>query len=272
MTDNLANMIFTGQEENTNVSGEMLSVDKVETTENIGVTATLVEEPVETVAPVDVLDFTNINFYEWFEKYSSDLMNVRHVKMSCRGLDVNETMAFLIPHPDGGVLGGKDAVTNEEVSIPRQKLIIKEYADKHLLPDMHPLNIKFFSNDNFIVDYLTPDQSIYLSIYFRKKQAFYVFSKMITDKLIPYHIAKYDIAKKGGNFEACNIVENVFDAVLTNQQKESLGILYNQISKVVVNMATKKDVLDWMVERKASVMDIHHLLVIDNFIITLMSM
>lgn len=276
MTDDLKSMIYSNDTENNASNEEVMSTEKVVDPIEIVVTPSN-DEPISENVMENVIsiEFNNINFYDWFCKYSTTFQNIRHVKMSCRGLNTIDTMAFLIPHPNGGVISEKVLVDDVEsiVEYPRQKLIVKEEADIHLIPDLQPSELQFFNNDNFICHWDFPE-AVQLSVYFRKKQAFYVFQKRIADLLIPYSIKKYDIRLKGFSSIHCPI-DNIMSTLqqeLTASQKESAIIMYSQISKVIGGFNRVADIVRWLLERKSKVSDIHHLLVIDHMIMNIINL
>ncbi len=270
MTDNLKEMIYDNQDENTE-SEEIMSTEKVE--EHIEITVTPTEEKIENTEVVSKINnmFNTINFYDWFIKYSTHLTNIRHVKLSCKGLNATDTIVFLIPHSSGENIPEQVLVDGVETTVnyPRQKLIVKEDANSHMIPDIEPCAIQFFNADNFICHWNLSDNN-HLSVYFRKKQAFYVFLKMTNDLLIPYKVEKYDTKLKQFSMVDLECDLNL-QSTLSNTTKESTMILYQQIQKYISEFNTKEDIIKWFLERKKTVEDIHHLLVIDNLIISIIN-
>jgi len=267
MTDNLKEMIYTNQDENIE-SEEIMSTEKVE--EKIEITVTPVEENEKEKIENDV-KITNINFYDWFMKYSAHCGNIRHVKLACKGLNATDTIVFLIPHPSGETMPEKVLVDGVEtmVKYPRQKLIVKEDTNSHMMPDIQPYLMQFFNNDNFICHWNLSDDN-YLSIYFRKKQAFYISMKRVNDLLIPYDVKKYDTKLK--EFSLIKLESDLdLQKELSNVAKENIIILYPQVQKVITEFNTKLDAIKWFFERKRTVEDIHHLLVIDNLLISILN-
>jgi hypothetical protein len=263
MVDNLSKMIFdtreTGDASNADL---MLSIEKVidvdsQTTPGVTVTATQVKVP-KTKSKM-TYEYTTIPFPEWFAKhcgiFNDDIL--RHVKLSCRGLDTRETMAFLVPHPDGGLVNGE----------PKKKLVTKENADRHFIPDIVPESMEFFTNENFRIVALTRD-NIYLTVYVQKAQTFYTYSQKIEDLLIPYTIIKVGKKVPGINVETTrlNLVEKLTQPV----NVEDLILLYPQFLKIHESIVTKMDAVKWFIERKSTIFDIHHLLQIDNIILLIL--
>jgi len=259
MTDNLAQMIFEKQENPVTLE-DMLSNEKVanQPTENLQMdpTETTIVKKERKPRGSMKYEYATIPFPEWFTKYSvifnEDVL--RHVKLSCRGLDSRETMAFLVPHPDGGMVGGE----------PKRKLVTKENADRHHIPDITPESMTFFVNDCFMITAHVRD-NIYLSVYVQKVQTFYTFAQKIEDQIVPYAIVKAGKKVDGINIETTRI--NIPEKLTTPVNKEDMILLYPQFLKVHEEVTTKMDVVKWFNERKKTISDIHHLLQIDNLIL-----
>jgi hypothetical protein len=138
-----------------------------------------------------------------------------------------------------------------------------------MMPDIQPYLMQFFNNDNFVCHWNLSDNN-YLSIYFRKKQAFYISMKRVDDLLIPYDVKKYDTKLK--DFGLIKLESDLdLQKELSNTAKENIIILYPQVQKFITEFNTKLDAIKWFLERKKTVEDIHHLLVIDNLLISILN-
>jgi hypothetical protein len=96
-----------------------------------------------------------------------------------------------------------------------------------------------------------------------------VFCNVISDKLIPYEMVR--IKKNEKDIAVPHVDITAVTAKLSEPcDKESLQLLYKQISKTVDQLTTKQSVIDWFVEKQNEVTDINHHLQIDQVIIDMM--
>jgi hypothetical protein len=127
--------------------------------------------------------------------------------------------------------------------------------------------MKVFKNDTFEVLHAYNDE-IFIKSYGVKTGLILVFCANVDGKIIPYEKVKIkkdveSIAVLGYHGIANAIREKLKDDV----DKETIQLLYKQATKYIDEFTTKESTLDWFNKKKQDVVDINHLLKIDDVLI-----
>lgn len=247
MMENLSEML-KGHEPKTNFSEKEL--DLPETKEEVPPKG----EPVPTI-PITL-------FSKWFEQNSSKLQNINQVKVAIRGVDPSKTLIIAIKDPDGG----KDAAGND-------KKILRVYEEADTIPvlNLPSSDMQIYSNGFRIISKYNDD--ITLKTYGIKTGLIITFCNEVDGKLIPYSIMRL---KKKEVEDGANIPLYSKDSTdlirefAENADLQMLQILYKQSARAE-GLKTKKDVVDWLLERQAEVTDVNHHLQIDSVIIDILT-
>jgi len=197
-------------------------------------------------------------FSLWFEQNCKDFNNINQVKVAIRGIDPKQTLIVAVID----VSGGKDDEGND-----KRKLRIFENADIHPVLNLPAISMDVYNNGFRIINEYTKD--LYIKSYGVRTGLICVFCVNIEGQLLPY--ANKKIKKKDSEFEM--IVDNPekFKEKLSQKANlETLQLLYKQSSKVLHELNTNADVINWLIQRQEEITDINHHLQIDNVLIDML--
>jgi hypothetical protein len=195
-------------------------------------------------------DINITNFYDWFEVYALQITNVAHVKTQVANINEKDSMILKTPK-----------TTDPEI----MELISFYKPSIRPILNLPPVQVKIFKNDTFEVLHAF-NQNIFIKSYGVKTGLIVVFCVNVDGKIIP--------------FEKCKVKKNVTSVRLSDYSdkialiksslqeqvdSEAIMLLYKQASDV--DFTTKESALDWFLKRQSEVIDINHLLKIDNVLI-----
>lgn len=201
--------------------------------------------------PTEGADISLTNFYDWFEKYSSAISGVAQVKAEVSNIDSKDSIIFKIPK--------KGTDKSELVSFykPTSRPII----------NLPPIAMNLFKNDTFEVIHAYSD-SIIIKSYGVKTGLIVVYCANVDGKIVPYEKAK--IKKNVTSFKLIShdgIVDEIKSRLSEDVDVEAIQLLYKQAIKIKDVFTTKEKTLEWFLKRQQEVVDINHLLKIDNVLI-----
>lgn len=195
---------------------------------------------------------------EWFELNVLKFSDINQVKVAIRGVDARKTLIMAVK--DGS--GEKDSEGND-----KRVLRVFEDADIHPVLNLPGIDMQIYNNGFRIVNDI--NGTIFAKCYGIRTGLIIVFCNVVSDKLIPYEMIRIKKNEKDITIPHIDIA-HVTAKLSEPCDKESLQLLYKQISKVVDQLTTKQSVIDWFVEKQNEVTDINHHLQIDQVIIDMM--
>lgn len=252
MNENLSAMVQDAQPEE-NEEDITIPEDVIESVDDETGTHEAIEET-PAVAKVGITSLT-----DWFRRNHERFDNINYVRVSIRGVDPDKYLIVTSPEDDGSV---------DEEGNPRRKLKVFESADSHPVLDLPGSAMEAFNNGTFMVLYQYADTDIVFKCYGIRAGLIVVACQNVDGALIPYNIQR--VKKRDTEIEI-----PVFDGsdprvkLAQDLDKEVLQLLYRQSAKEVDNFTTNQDALNWLVGRQAEMIDINHLLQIDNVLLSL---
>jgi len=215
--------------------------------------------PVEEEAgeTTDVIGITSLA--SWFESNCNNFENINQVKVAIRGVNSEKTLIMAVKN----LSGEQDSEGND-----KRSLRVYENADTHPVLNMPGETMDVYNNGFRIVyEY---QNNIFIKCYGVRTGMIAVFCNNIDGNLIPYTIIKPK--KKDTELEVVtNDPASVIEKLPLNADLESLQLLYKQSAKAVKDLTTIQDVVNWLIERQASVTDINHHLQIDGVLINILT-
>jgi len=201
------------------------------------------------------------SFSKWFEQNSSKLQNINQVKVAIRGVDPNKTLIIAIKDPEGG----KDTSGND-------KKILKVFEESDTIPviNLPSSDLQIYNNGFRIISKF--NDNIVLKSYGIKTGLVIVFCNEVDLKLIPYTIYRLKKKEAGIDSSIPMFSKDPTDLIrifAENADLQTLQILYKQSARAE-GLKTKKDIVDWLLERQAEVTDVNHHLQIDSVIIDIL--
>ena len=243
MQENLEEMIKTLN------SGATAQTEKIE---NI-IEETKVEEPInETPAELSSVEIGLTNFYDWYETYAESIHNITKVKAEVTNINPKDSIIFKI-------IKGKDESDMELVSFynPATRPI----------PNLAPVYIKIFKNDTFEVLHQCNDE-IFIKSYGVKTGLILMYCANIDGKIIPFE--KIKIKKSATGITLVNysgMADKIRQKLADNVDEEAIQLLYKQAVNFKSEFTTKGKTVDWFLKRQTEIIDINHLIKIDNVLI-----
>ena len=240
MQDNLAEMVKT------------LNTTPVTPTVNDDQTEKKVVDKVEEPETVSGTEIALTNFYDWYEANAESIQNVARVKAEVANIDSKDSIIFKIAK-------GKNGEEMELVSFynPSTRPIV----------NLPPVYMKIFKNDTFEVLHQLTNE-IFIKSYGVKTGLIIVYCANVDGKVVPYErikVKKNVTSIKLAGHEG--ISKEIKDKLQEEVDVEAIQLLYKQAIKVKDEFTTKEKTLDWFLKKQLEVVDINHLLKIDQVLI-----
>lgn len=226
--------------DNSSVQESSLSVETVETS------STIVKEN------KDVVKIPLTNFYDWYEKHSKSILNLCRVTTNVSNVNSKDSIIFKVQKV------GKS-----------EEMELVSFYNPSLRPilDLPPVWLKIFKNDTFesLHQY---NEEIYIKSYGVKAGLIIVFCAVVDGKLIPYEKNKVkknsDTVDLVGNTGISNLIKEKMKLPL---DFEAVQLLYTQAIKSKDELTSKQNLVEWFDKKEKEILDINHLLKIDNVLI-----
>ncbi len=216
--------------------------------------------PSQTTQPPSEYEFTTMTFPDWFAQNHQNFGNVGHVRLSIDRIRPERNFIFKIPDPKG-----------RKLEDGRDEMVLCLFMDAHKIPvlDIPGTAINVYHNSTFLITY-DIGSGLFMKCYGVKTGLIVVYCASINGKLIPYAKTKLKKKDPGLNRVEPNLGQ-IQSKLTTTVDKEALQIQYKQIKKYLDEITTVESTIDWMITRVQSVLDVNHLLQIDDLIIGMIS-
>jgi len=198
-----------------------------------------------------------ITFDKWVEKYQkvfSTITNIKCLNLSgVVGVDPWETIIFKVP----------DSSQKSENGEP--KLVVRNIADSKLLPviDLPPSSFMVFKNNTFLINSILPG-NISIKCYGLKTGPILFHCVNIENYQIPFLKEKVK-RKNNGKINVKSVDQKCYINKLdTSYDNEGVFLLYKQAQKIHSQLKTRRNAADWFLIKQQEVVDINHLIKIDN--------
>ena len=228
--------------------------DNVSIEETEPETQTTSEEQSVTEDSILPIKINLTNFYDWFEENSDKISLVSRVRAEVSNINAKDNIILKVQK-------GKDS----------EMELISFYnpAERPVL-NLIPLSLKVFKNDTFEALHYYSDEILFRS-YGVKTGLICVCCFYHDQCVIPISRCK---VKKNATEVVINFdkekVEKIKNSFEDTVNIEDIQILYSQAIKNKNVFSTKINTIKWFLERRQSVVDINHLLKIDNVLINIL--
>lgn len=191
------------------------------------------------------------NFYDWYESFSSDMTGIAQVKAEVSNINSKDSMIFKIPKAGSELM--------ELVSFYKPSI--------RPILNLPPARLKIFKNDTFEVLHIY-NEHILIKSYGVKTGLIVVYCANVDGKIIPFQKVKIKKNIINIKFEYNeSIINEIRNKLQDNVDVESIQLLYRQAIKVKDEFTTKEATVDWFLKKQQEVVDINHLIKIDNVLI-----
>lgn len=191
------------------------------------------------------------NFYDWYEAFSAQITGISQIKTQVSSIDSKDSIIFKIPK------AGSDIMELVSFYKPTSRPIL----------NLPPVYIKIFKNDTFEVLHQFNDE-IFIKSYGVKAGLILVYCANVSGKIVPYE--KVKIKKNVTSIKLINnvgISKEIENKLAEMVDTEAIQLLYKQAIKVSNEFSTKESTVDWFLKKQQEVVDINHLIKIDNVLI-----
>jgi len=258
MNDNLAQMLQTDETMNEQVTIPETTEEITEENPNTEATTAAQETPAEPTQ--ETFDINITNLHSWFYANAANFEDdAKPINADISGIDPEENLWLTIPHPEGGI--AKDGQ-------PKRKTRTFDNANMIPILDLPGMIINIFNNETFRTIHETSVENIFIKYYGANARQV-VFCKNVNDILVPYAIQKLKKKEEGINMILPQV--DIEEKLNIPAQVEDIIIRYKQIEKVQAELTTNMDVLQFFATKIPTVVDVTHLIQIDQVIINMMS-
>jgi len=249
MNENLAEMV---RNEPAVVAENIFNPEDIveETLEAETVAAEIEEEPVEENTTETI---NTVLLSDWFEANHANFEDINRVRIELNRVRPNRSIVTTI-------------IDSEATDDLDRKVCMFEDADRFKVLDIESSNFHMYGVNKFRIIYRYND--IAIKCYGTKTILFAVFCNIVDDKLIPYYSTKLKPTDE--------TLEIIYSDSAVMQEKlagpvdfEALQLLYKPIAKKTDDTNTVQDAVDWFLTVQESIVDITHLLKIDNILVNL---
>ena len=210
----------------------------------------IIKEPETT--PSDAVEIGLTNFYDWFEAHESSIHSVSRVKAEVTNITAKDSMIFKI----------KKFKKEDDMEL----VSFYNPAIRPIL-NLPPVYLKIFKNDTFEALHQLNEQ-VLIKSYGIKTGLILVYCVNVDGKIIPFEKTK---VKKGvqsikvsGYIGMTDVIKSKLSETMDS---EIIQLLYKQAIKSKDEFTTKENTIDWFLKKSIDVIDINHLLKIDNVLI-----
>jgi len=192
-----------------------------------------------------------INFYDWFEKFTDSIHNISRVKAEVSNINPKDNMIFKVKK------GNNDDMELVSFYNPSLRPVL----------NLPPVYLKIFKNDTFEILHQYNDE-IFIKSYGVKTGLILVYCANVDGKIIPYEKTK--IKKNVTSIKLVGydgISNEIKEKLANNVDEEKVQLLYKQASKFKEVFTTKEKTVDWFIQKQSGIVDINHLLKIDDVLI-----
>ncbi len=203
------------------------------------------------------IDITTVSLTQWFKANHKTFDNVNRVIGQVRGVDFDENLWFAILDPKGGIA---------EDGHRKRNLESFKGSDEFPVLDLPGHSMEVFTNC-FIITNPIGDAK-FLKCYGVRSGLVVYFCINVEGRLIPYGKTKMRKKAPGIKMELCDTAP-ILHNLSTPLNKENLTLQYSQIRKSIDDINTKNEAIEWFIQKREGVIDLGHLMKIDDGIMHL---
>lgn len=257
MNESLLDMIKQGTKDNIVPSKHIEELVPLEKKDE-----TLKENVEKSEVVTQPIELPLISLSDWFIEYAAKIQSVRIVKVVAAGVNSKKSIVVTVPE----TRGEKDSTSEAD---SRELMVIKKCLAKQVV-NLPPWVVDVFDHDILRIIYQCDDHGIFIKSYCLKNGLINVFCLQVGNQLVPYG---RDRLRKGSKIIKVPIPD--FTSI-TNKLKESadvqrIHLLYKQVEKQMESIKTNFEAVSWLNSRQEGVIDVNHLMQLDDTIIYIMS-
>ena len=197
-------------------------------------------------------DIAVTSLMEWLPRHIGNLENLEIVRPDIEGVDFEKTILFVVTDSEGN-----------------RQVFLRKNADKLPLLDLEPQSMDIFESGSRIV--YRYDDTVGLRCYLTKGGDLVAFSCLIdSDLLVPYHRITVKRKHTGINLST-PAVDDIRNKLNGSVDIDFLLSLYKQAVQFKDELVTTRDAVSWLSMKQYSLVDLVHLIRIDDVIRGLVS-
>jgi len=208
-----------------------------------------------------VFEIPLISLADWFLENSPSIASIRIAKVNMVGVNPKKTIIIAVPEARGEKDSGSDADT-------REVMVMKKCLQKQVI-NLPPSQIDIFDHDIMRIIYPCVDD-IFIKSYCLKTGLTNVFCLKVDQCLVPY---TRDRIKKGAKTIIVPVPdpEYIKERLSKPADVQKIHLLYKQVEKQMNSIKTNMEAIVWLNSRQEGVIDVNHLMQLDDTIIYIMS-
>jgi hypothetical protein len=208
-----------------------------------------------------VFELPLVSLSEWFLENTQKVDSVRVAKVNMAGVNPKKTIIVAVPEARGEKDSSSDSDTKEV-------MVIKKCLQKQVI-NLPPCQVDIFDHDVMRIIYPCSDD-VFVKSYCLKTGLTNVFCLKVDECLVPY---TRDRTKRGSKTIAVPVADvgYIKERLAKPADVQKIHLLYKQVEKQMNSMKTNMEAVVWLNARQEGVIDVNHLMQLDDTIIYIMS-
>ena len=222
------------------------------------------EEKVQETEVKDLMTETGfevplVSLADWFSENSAKMENIKIAKVNMVGVNPKKTVILAVTEPRGE--------TGSEVDT-KEVMVIKKCLQKQVI-NIAPLQVDVFDHDIMRIIYPCAND-IFIKSYCLKTGLTNVFCLKVGEQLVPYMRGR---VKKDSKTIMVPIVNTacIKERLSKPADMQKIHLLYKQVEKQMTSIKTNMEAVAWLNARQEGVIDVNHLMQLDDTIIYIMT-
>jgi len=201
-----------------------------------------------------------ISLADWFLENSPSIASIRIAKVNMVGVDSKKTIIIAVPE----ARSEKDSGSNVDT---REVMVMKKCLQKQVV-NLPPSQIDIFDHDVMRIIYACADD-IFIKSYCLKTGLINVFCLKVGECIVPY---TRDRIKKGAKTVLVPLPdpEYIKGRLAKSADTQKIHLLYKQVEKQMDSIKINMEAIMWLNSRQEGVIDVNHLMQLDDTIIYIM--
>jgi hypothetical protein len=208
-----------------------------------------------------VLELPLISLSEWFLENAQKMDLIRVAKVNMAGVNPKKTIIVAVPE----ARSEKDSSSEAD---SKEVMVIKKCLQKQVI-NLAPSQVDIFDHDVMRIIYSCSDD-IFVKSYCLKTGLTNVFCLKVDQCLVPY---TRDRIKRGAKTIILPLAdpEYIKEKLAKSADVQKIHLLYKQVEKQMNSIKTNMEAVVWLNSRQEGVIDVNHLMQLDDTIIYIMS-
>lgn len=241
--------------------GATKSVSRSKHIEELDPEQKVIETEAKKLMVGKVFELPLISLSEWFLENAQKTDSVRVAKVNMAGVNPKKTIIVAVPE----ARSERDSTSEADT---KEVMVIKKCLQKQVI-NLPPCQVDIFDHDVMRIIYPCSDD-IFVKSYCLKTGLTNVFCLKVGQCIVPY---TRDRIKKGAKTITVPLAdaEYIKEKLAKPADVQKIHLLYKQVEKQMSSIKTNMEAVVWLNSRQEGVIDVNHLMQLDDTIIYIMS-